>query len=137
MIVQVRRPIGAKSLAWLVNVEGREDLPMQRVMPDKRLRLAAGADKHFYCEAELVFGRWVLAYRIGGTTMTAQTERSEPLLQFFSYEHLPEHLQGHSRPFAELAELICETLPRNPERTLALRKLLEAKDCAVRAKLFK
>ena len=62
---------------------------------------------------------------------------TEPLLQFFAYEHLPANLQTISRPFGELATQIVETLPRNPERTTALRKLLEAKDCAVRAQLFK
>lgn len=62
---------------------------------------------------------------------------TEPLMQFFAYAHLPAHLADVSRPFGELAERIVETLPRNPERTTALRKLLEAKDCAVRALLFK
>lgn len=62
---------------------------------------------------------------------------NEYLLQFFAYQHLPEHLQVISRPFGELAERIVTDLPRNPERTTALRKLLEAKDCAVRAQLFK
>ena len=61
----------------------------------------------------------------------------EYLLQFFAYEHLPEKLQAVSKPFGELAKQIVETLPRNPERTVALRKLLEAKDCAVRAILYK
>lgn len=60
----------------------------------------------------------------------------EPILQFFRYAHLPEQLGAVSKPFGELAELIVETLPRNPERTVALRKLLEAKDAAVRARLF-
>jgi len=58
------------------------------------------------------------------------------LLQFFAYEHLPEKLQAVSKPFGELAQSIVETVPSNPERTVALRKLLEAKDCAVRAVLF-
>ena len=62
---------------------------------------------------------------------------SEPLLQFFAYEHLPPHLQDVSQPFAALANLLVATLPRNPERTVALRKLLEAKDCGVRAVLWK
>lgn len=61
----------------------------------------------------------------------------EFLIQFFAYSHLPPALQEISRPFGELAERIVETLPRNPERTVALRKLLEAKDCAVRAALAK
>jgi ferritin-like protein len=59
------------------------------------------------------------------------------LLQFFRYEHLPLHLQGTSMPFAGLADHLEATLPNNPEKTVALRKLLEAKDCAVRAVLFK
>jgi hypothetical protein len=59
------------------------------------------------------------------------------LLQFFEYAHLPANLQAVSRPFCELAEQISSTLPDNPEKTVALRKLLEAKDCAVRAMLFK
>lgn len=59
------------------------------------------------------------------------------LLQFFAWAHLPPHLQEISRPFGELASEIVNTLPSNPERTVALRKLLEAKDCAVRAKLAK
>ena len=60
----------------------------------------------------------------------------EPILQFFKYKHLPEKLQIHSRPFAILAQEICQNLPNNPERSEALRKLLEAKDCAVRASLY-
>ena len=62
---------------------------------------------------------------------------TEHIEQFFAFEHLPAHLQEVSRPFAELAAKILETLPRNPERTVALRKLLEAKDAAVRAKIAK
>lgn len=58
------------------------------------------------------------------------------LLQFFQYDHLPAHLQDVSRPFCELADHIVTMLPSNPERTVALRKLLEAKDCAVRAVLY-
>jgi hypothetical protein len=61
----------------------------------------------------------------------------EPILQFFVYAHLPAPLQAVSRTFAELASNLVETLPRNPERTVALRKLLEAKDAAVRAALYK
>ncbi len=53
--------------------------------------------------------------------------------QFFTYEHLPQHLQAISKPFCELAQQILEAIPRNPERTVALRKLLESKDAAVRA----
>jgi hypothetical protein len=64
-------------------------------------------------------------------------EPKDHIEQFFAYEHLPEHLQAVSKPFGELAALIVEHLPRNPERTVALRKLLESKDAAVRAKLAK
>lgn len=59
----------------------------------------------------------------------------EFLMQFFEYGHLPVKLREVSEPFCKLAEQLEATLPRNPERTTALRKLLEAKDCAVRAAL--
>lgn len=61
----------------------------------------------------------------------------EPMLQFFEYAHLPAHLQEVSLHFHGLAHTIVASLPRNPERTVALRKLLEAKDCAVRALIYK
>lgn len=59
----------------------------------------------------------------------------EPIMRYFRWDHLPAHLQDKSKPFADLAAWIIATLPRNPERTVALRKLLEAKDAGVRAGL--
>ena len=66
-------------------------------------------------------------------------EGSRPLqiLQFFTYQHLPAHLQEVSKPFCELAYWIVDNLEPNLETSTALRKLLEAKDAAVRAKLYK
>ena len=58
------------------------------------------------------------------------------LLQFFQYSHLREDLRATSELFADLAEKIDFSLPDNSEKTTALRKLLEAKDCAIRAKLY-
>lgn len=54
------------------------------------------------------------------------------LLDFFSFGHLPVELQAASRPFCDLAYDIANRLD-GPETTVALRKLLESKDCAVRA----
>jgi hypothetical protein len=62
--------------------------------------------------------------------------RPEQIMQFFKFEHLPERLQAVSKPFCELANHIVETLPSHPERTVALRKLLEAKDAAVRGAII-
>jgi hypothetical protein len=56
-------------------------------------------------------------------------------MQFFAYEHLPLELQAVSKPFCETAQWVEQTLPRNAERSVALRKLLEAKDAAVRARI--
>ena len=64
----------------------------------------------------------------------SETPQVEPILRFFEYAHLPVWLQNISRPFSELALTIME-IPRSAERTVALRKLLEAKDAAVRAAL--
>lgn len=57
------------------------------------------------------------------------------VLKFFSYSHLPEKLQAVSKPFGDLAQQVAERAPDNAETTVALRKLLEAKDAAVRATL--
>jgi hypothetical protein len=59
------------------------------------------------------------------------------IFQFFAHAHLPSHLAAVSRQFHNLAETIIVTLPACEERAVALRKLLEAKDAAVRAKLWK
>jgi len=58
---------------------------------------------------------------------------TDHILQFFHYAHLPPALQERSKPFCDVARMIIDTTPRNPERTVALRKLLEAKDANVRA----
>lgn len=57
------------------------------------------------------------------------------ILKFFAWQHLPKKLQDVSRPFGELSDWIAVFLPDNAEKAVALRKLLEAKDCAVRSAL--
>lgn len=66
--------------------------------------------------------------------MPAPEAAPEPILKYFRWEHLPVSLQIVSQPFEELASKIMQ-LPRSTERTVALRKLLESKDAAVRAAL--
>lgn len=53
-------------------------------------------------------------------------------MKFFKYDHLSDDKKKISAPFGELAKFI-ESLPENAEKQTALRKLLEAKDCAVRS----
>lgn len=57
------------------------------------------------------------------------------LLKYFVYSHLPEHLQTVAYRSCELAYQMVDALPDGPELTTGLRKLLEAKDCFVRAAL--
>ncbi len=57
------------------------------------------------------------------------------LARFFEFSHLPEHLQAVSKPFHDLAKQIENLIPDNEEKHMAFRKLLESKDCAVRAAL--
>lgn len=69
------------------------------------------------------------------TRQPVDYDKSDPTLdvmQYFEYGHLPPHMQAVSKMFAELAYRTA-TLPRCPQRTIALNKLLEAKDAAVRA----
>lgn len=59
----------------------------------------------------------------------AQPER---MMKWFRFDHLPPHLQGVSAQFHNIALWTVNELKPGPERTVALRKLLEAKDAAVR-----
>lgn len=58
-----------------------------------------------------------------------------PILKFFDYEHLPAALQQISKPVGDLARQLDAELPDGAEKAAGLRKLLEAKDCFVRARL--
>lgn len=67
--------------------------------------------------------------------MAANTDnpKHDRMLRWFEFTHLPVNLQRVSQPFSTLANILVEDLQPGPERTVALRKLLEAKDAAVRA----
>lgn len=80
---------------------------------------------------------WMLRLGIDESDFEPKLHPSvEHLLQFFTYKHLPSHLHAISRPFCMLADdLARDGRCQGPELTVALRKLLEAKDCAVRSAL--
>ena len=58
-----------------------------------------------------------------------------PIMKYFAYSHLPPQLQAVSKPLGDLAQQLDNSLPDGPEKSAGLRKLLEAKDCFVRAAL--
>lgn len=60
---------------------------------------------------------------------------TSPIMKYFEYAHLPEHLQKVSKPIGDLAKAMDEQLADGAEKSAGLRKLLEAKDCLVRAAL--
>lgn len=68
--------------------------------------------------------------RFTGVQFMGEEDR---MMKWFAFEHLPEHLKVVSIKFYEIACSICALVESGPERTVALRKLLEAKDAAVRA----
>jgi hypothetical protein len=76
---------------------------------------------------------------LGGGWTTEDLEKRHPgvqqIVRFFEYGHLPEGLSPVSADCAWLAAQMIGNLPDGPELTAGLRKLLEAKDCFVRAAL--
>lgn len=56
-----------------------------------------------------------------------------PMLKWFNWQHLPAHLQSVSAPLKTVAEQLDQFVPDGPEKSAGMRKLLEAKDCFVRA----
>jgi hypothetical protein len=63
------------------------------------------------------------------------SNKVNPIMKFFEFEHLPKHLQQVSESICLIARAYDESLPDGPEKSAGLRKLLEAKDCFVRAAL--
>lgn len=63
---------------------------------------------------------------------TAEELAANDVLKYFHYNHLPPHMQAISKRFCALAKAIVQECPRSPQRTIALNKLLESKDAAVR-----
>jgi hypothetical protein len=94
-------------------------------------RVEAGRDGTFHVHS----GADLLIHEIQPADDAAGAFPEEPILKHFAWAHLPEHLQPVSRPFGMLAARVVATSPRSAERSACLRKLLEAKDCAVRAAL--
>ena len=100
---------------------------MVSLVPDK-----SGAIKH---AIEKWPEFWISENQIKVTKNENQKE-FDPMLNNFSYKHLPEKLQEISKDFSELAhQMACRGYDNIPETMAGLRKLLEAKDCAVRAVL--
>lgn len=86
------------------------------------------------CNKSYYDGIAAIMAKINERTMNMHPAISH-VLKFFVYEHLPEKLRVVSMPFAVLAKEVAERAPDNQETTIALRKLLESKDAAVRAAL--
>ncbi len=63
----------------------------------------------------------------------SHVKQIDSIMRFFEYEHLPAHLQDVSRIMHRAAIKMESELPNGPEKSAGLRKLLEAKDCFVRA----
>lgn len=60
-------------------------------------------------------------------------KRVNPIMKYFEYEHLPPHLQKASMDICEIADKLDAIIPDSAEKSAGMRKLLEAKDCFVRA----
>ena len=67
--------------------------------------------------------------------LSARHSSTQQIMQYFASTHVPANLQGISAACCTLAEQMCASLSDGPELTVGLRKLLEAKDCFVRAAL--
>lgn len=94
----------------------------------------AGFGSNFWIEAGRLQQKEREQAMIDKDKMVSYHGSVQHVLQYFTWEHLPEKLQAVSKPFAELAERVADA-SSSPETTVALRKLLEAKDAAVRASL--
>ena len=93
-------------------------------------------DCHHFTKDDII-NQFDAFYSSRFTETNIMPELLHPLMQYFTYAHLPAHLQEISQPLAELVTAMLLKLPMNIETEAFVRKMLEAKDCAVRAKLYK
>lgn len=114
--------------------------PIELEIRSARLAVEAGPAHPLMTEASILLGQAqdkvadYVDFSNDGRNPTAEARDGEDrMMTWFAYAHLPPQFQTVSRPFFQLATLMCTTLQPGPERTAGLRKLLEAKDCAVRA----
>lgn len=96
-----------------------------------KYRVAASSEDQFYVHN----GQDLLVHEVQAEEDHPAAHMPSPIMKHFAFEHLPPHLQAVSRPLGRLALHMDQTLPDGPEKSAGLRKLLEAKDCLVRAKL--
>lgn len=61
---------------------------------------------------------------------------ASPIMPRFEYSNPPEHFREVFKQVCALAEKMDAALPDCPEKNAGLRKLLEAKDCFVRAIIY-
>lgn len=116
---------------WPVDVtpaDPKTGLPL----PFQAFRVGAGKEHEFAVHS----GQDLLVHEVQPDELDVPFPPSgSPILKHFAFEHLPPHLQVVSRPISLLAARMDANLPDGPEKSAGLRKLLEAKDCFVRAKL--
>lgn len=72
-----------------------------------------------------------------GYLETVDDQKENGIIRYFAYKHLPAALQVISKPIGIVAKVMESVLPEGAEKSAGLRKLLEAKDCFVRAALDK
>jgi len=107
--------------------------------PDGQLRrdLMTAVSRYDAAKIRSVIAEFEETHWAPASVPSAPSAQHDAIMQFFAFEHLRPEFQETSRMFANLAYWIEANLPRNAERSVALRKLLESKDAAVRAKLIR
>lgn len=113
-----------------------ERTPLRRLCNKLGLKYATVASrlKRGWSEEEAMSGKRINV-KAASQAFTSKQMAEVPMLRFFEYAHLPEKLQPISKQIATTAKKMVKDLPPGSERTAGLRKLLEAKDCFVRAAL--
>lgn len=134
IIVRIIGPVGVGKTAVYANIAqklSRMGVNVQHAVEGDWMMMNNRGDVAS-AEADLKdFNPVVVLEEVVARTDTTMSDNS--IMQYFAYLHLPSYLQSISRPFALLAQEMDQVLQQGPEKTAGLRKLLEAKDCAVRA----
>lgn len=120
-----------KAHAWPVDVTPLDPVTRTPLASSPTVRVDPASERTVYVHS----GMDLFVHEVQAAEAAPLERAASAIMKHFAYEHLPAHLQEVSRPIGVLARQMDEALPDGPEKSAGLRKLLEAKDCLVRAKI--
>lgn len=132
---QMKTYIGIKIIKAKAMTAEDAEITLSRELNTENAEVSSsGSHRGYLVEYPDGYQSWSPKKQFDDAYRLVENDNPSPIMAHFRYEHLPEHLQQVSCAVA-LVACQMDMLPSSAEKSAGLRKLLEAKDCFVRASL--